>query len=92
MIDSHRSNLLAEQILYYTVDTHHRSLSLSLSLYTLPKSNIQYHAHYPNPNAGEFCNGLNSGTHVYFCDPNGAMSFIMDALKKVAEEEHGFGF
>lgn len=40
-------------------------------------------------NAGEFFNRLDNGANVYFCGLKGMMPPILDALKKVAEEEHG---
>jgi len=40
-------------------------------------------------NAGEFFERLDNGANVYFCGLKGMMPPILDALKRVAEEEHG---
>jgi len=48
-----------------------------------------YVQHVITQNAAEFFKRLDNGAHVYFCGLKGMMPPIMDALKKVAEEEHG---
>ena len=48
-----------------------------------------YVQHVIAQNAGEFFNRLDNGAQVYFCGLKGMMPPILDALKKVAEEEHG---
>jgi len=48
-----------------------------------------YVQHVIAQNAGEFFNRLDNGANVYFCGLKGMMPPILDALKKVAEEEHG---
>jgi len=48
-----------------------------------------YVQHVIAQNAAEFFRRLDNGASVYFCGLKGMMPPILEALKKVAEEEHG---